>query len=133
MLYANALVLRFLDTFKEFPPRSEPASFTITAAVEKLKKAIESGGRLSLAGLDSWRDGPTKSAIVDFVGPGYHRRARISLSPKRVSRSSTTTARCGCEKPAYVQLDFLVRRLAEQAAADPSLAEQAALRGRGVR
>jgi hypothetical protein len=27
-----------------------------------------------------------------------------------------------CEKPAYIQLDFLVRRLAEQAAADPALA-----------
>jgi arylsulfatase len=44
VLYANALVLRFLDTFKEFPPRAEPTSFTITAAVEKMKKAIESAG-----------------------------------------------------------------------------------------
>ena len=40
-LYGNALVLQFLDTFKEFPPRGEPASFTITAAVEKLKKYSE--------------------------------------------------------------------------------------------
>lgn len=30
--------------FKEFPPRAEPASFTISAAVEKMKKAIESVG-----------------------------------------------------------------------------------------
>ena len=44
ILYGNALVLRFLDTFKEFPPRAEPASFTITAAVEKMKKAMESAG-----------------------------------------------------------------------------------------
>ena len=29
-----------------------------------------------------------------------------------------------CEKPTYIQLDFIVRRLAEKAAADPSLAEQ---------
>jgi arylsulfatase len=43
-LYANALVLRFLDTFKEFPPRAEPASFTISAAVEKMKRAMESAG-----------------------------------------------------------------------------------------
>ena len=43
-LYGNALVLEFLDTFKEFPPRSEPASFTITAAVEKLKKFSETMG-----------------------------------------------------------------------------------------
>ena len=44
VLYGNALVLRFLDTFKEFPPRAEPASFTISAAVEKMKKAMESAG-----------------------------------------------------------------------------------------
>ena len=43
-LYGNALVLQFLDTFKEFPPRSEPASFTITSAVEKLKKFSETMG-----------------------------------------------------------------------------------------
>jgi arylsulfatase len=44
VLYGNALVLRFLDTFKEFPPRAEPSSFTISAAVEKMKKAMESAG-----------------------------------------------------------------------------------------
>jgi arylsulfatase len=43
-LYGNALVLQFLETFKEFPPRAEPASFTITAAVEKLKKCSETMG-----------------------------------------------------------------------------------------
>ena len=36
-----------------------------------------------------------------------------------------------CEKPAYIQLDFLVRRLAEQAAADVSLQGQAAIPSRG--
>ena len=44
MLYGNALVLRFLDTFKEFPPRAEPSSFTILAAVEKMKNARGSAG-----------------------------------------------------------------------------------------
>ena len=29
-----------------------------------------------------------------------------------------------CEKPIYIQLDFLVRRLAEQAKADPSLRDK---------
>ena len=43
-LMANVVVLDFLETFKDFPPRSEPASFTITAAVEKLKKYAESLG-----------------------------------------------------------------------------------------
>ncbi|MDT5194821.1 MAG: hypothetical protein QOH20_1575, partial [Mycobacterium sp.] len=30
----------FLDTFKEFPPRHEPASFTVDQAVEKLQKFL---------------------------------------------------------------------------------------------
>ena len=29
-----------------------------------------------------------------------------------------------CEKPMYIQLDFIVRRLSEKAAEDPSLSEQ---------
>jgi arylsulfatase len=29
-----------LDTFKEFPPRHEPASFTVDQAVEKLQKSL---------------------------------------------------------------------------------------------
>ncbi len=58
---------------------------------------------------------PTKSAIVDFVGHA------VNLRPRTASRCSTTTAPL-VEKPAYIQLDFLVRRLAVQAAADPTLA-----------
>jgi arylsulfatase len=41
---ANALVLDFLNTFKEYPPRSEPASFTITNAAEKLDHFLQTVG-----------------------------------------------------------------------------------------
>ena len=34
-----------------------------------------------------------------------------------------------CEKPMYIQLDFLLRRFKEQAEADPSLRDQAAVQG----
>jgi arylsulfatase len=34
--YAGAIVTQFLETFKEFPPRQEAASFTINQAVAKL-------------------------------------------------------------------------------------------------
>ena len=78
---------------------------------------------MTVTGLDSWHDGPTKSAIVDFVarvstpGPDYvEPEARIAV----FDNDGTLWV----EKPAYVQLDFLVRRLAEQAAADPSLGEK---------
>ncbi|MHC1562475.1 arylsulfatase [Actinomycetospora sp. C-140] len=35
-LYGGGIVTKFLETFEQFPPRQEPASFTITHAVEKL-------------------------------------------------------------------------------------------------
>jgi phosphoglycolate phosphatase-like HAD superfamily hydrolase len=66
--------------------------------------------------LESWHDGPTKSAIVDFVG-----RAVTEVAPEHRVAVFDNDGTLWCEKPAYVQLDFLVRRLAEQAAADPSL------------
>jgi arylsulfatase A-like enzyme len=38
--YAGAIVTQFLETFKEFPPRQEAASFTINHAVEKLHQFL---------------------------------------------------------------------------------------------
>jgi len=35
-IYGQALVKQYLETFKEFPPRQEAASFTINQAVERL-------------------------------------------------------------------------------------------------
>jgi phosphoglycolate phosphatase-like HAD superfamily hydrolase len=77
-----------------------------------------------LGALDSWTDGPTKKAIVDFV-----RRITLDGGPDFVVPEARVAAfdndgTLWCEKPAYIQLDFLVRRLAEQAAADPSLTDK---------
>lgn len=72
--------------------------------------------------LESWNDGPTKSAIVDFVG-------RITtagpdfVAPQARIAVFDNDGTLWCEKPAYIQLDFLVRRIAEKAAADPALAD----------
>jgi phosphoglycolate phosphatase-like HAD superfamily hydrolase len=73
--------------------------------------------------LESWNDGPTKSAIVDFVGrvttdgPDF-------VTPEARVAVFDNDGTLWCEKPMYIQLDFIVRRLAEKAAADPSLAGQ---------
>jgi len=40
VLYAIAMSTKFLDTFKEFPPRHPPASFTIDQAIEKLHQFL---------------------------------------------------------------------------------------------
>src|SRR5690606_30601176 len=41
---AQAIVTPFLETFKEFPPRQEAASFTINQALEKMQTAIGGAG-----------------------------------------------------------------------------------------
>ncbi len=73
-------------------------------------------------GLDSWTDGPTKSAIVDFVGRVSTEGGPDYVEPEARIAVFDNDGTLWVEKPAYVQLDFLVRRLAEQAAADPALA-----------
>lgn len=69
--------------------------------------------------LDHWRDGPTKSAIVDFVS-----RTVADIAPEERVAVFDNDGTLWCEKPAYIQLDFLVRRLAEKAAADAELRVQ---------
>lgn len=70
-----------------------------------------------MAELVSWADGLTQSALVDFVG-----RAVADVPPEERIAVFDNDGTLWVEKPAYIQLDFLVRRLAEQAAADPELA-----------
>jgi phosphoserine phosphatase len=69
--------------------------------------------------LESWSEGPTKSAIVDFV-------ERVVAEVETDSRIAVfdNDGTLWCEKPMYIQLDFLIRRFAEQAKSDPSLREQ---------
>jgi len=71
--------------------------------------------------LESWNNGPTKSAIVDFVGRVITEGPDFVVPQDRIAVFDNDGT-LWCEKPAYAQLDFLVRRLAVQAAADPSLA-----------
>jgi len=40
---AQALASKFLETFKEFPPRQKAASFTIDQAMEKLEAGFAGG------------------------------------------------------------------------------------------
>ncbi len=69
--------------------------------------------------LESWNDGPAKSAIVDFIS-----RAVDDVPAVERVAVFDNDGTLWCEKPAYIQLDFLVRRLAEQARADPELADR---------
>src|ERR1700760_432870 len=73
--------------------------------------------------LDSWNDGAARSAVVDFVGRVTTDGADFVAAEDRVAVFDNDGT-LWCEKPMYIQLDFLVRRFAEQATADPSLREK---------
>ena len=75
--------------------------------------------------LDSWREGPTKSAITDFVGRVVAAGKDFVPVEERVAVFDNDGT-LWVEKPAYIQLDFLLRRMREQVAADPSLTDNPA-------
>jgi len=73
--------------------------------------------------LPSWKDGPVKAAIVDFVtatvtpGPDF-----VELADRIAAFDNDGTL--WVEQPLPPQFDFVFRRWGEEVAADPSLAEQ---------
>jgi phosphoglycolate phosphatase-like HAD superfamily hydrolase len=73
--------------------------------------------------LESWTDGPTKSAIGDFVGRVTAEGPDFVAPEARVAVFDNDGT-LWCEKPMYIQLDFIIRRLAERAAAEASLVGQ---------
>jgi phosphoserine phosphatase len=78
---------------------------------------------MSVAELASWTDGPTKSAIIDFVGRVTTEGADFVAPEERIAVFDNDGT-LWCEKPLYIQLDFLLRRFKEQAEADASLRDQ---------
>lgn len=74
--------------------------------------------------LTSWNDTATRRAILDFVaavsddgGPQY-------VPPAARVAVFDNDGTLWCEKPMYVQLDHVLRKLTAQAAADPALRER---------
>ncbi|MGZ4608873.1 MAG: HAD family hydrolase [Actinomycetes bacterium] len=73
--------------------------------------------------LPSWHDGATKSAILAFVdavttpGPAF-------VPPAERIATFDNDGTLWCEKPLYVQADFIFRRLREMAVADPTKASE---------
>ncbi|MFC7273102.1 haloacid dehalogenase-like hydrolase [Paractinoplanes rhizophilus] len=71
---------------------------------------------MTLAG---WRDGQAKEAILEFVG-----RAAAEVPAEERVAVFDNDGTLWCEKPMPIQLDFILRRLAEMAEADPALRER---------
>jgi phosphoglycolate phosphatase-like HAD superfamily hydrolase len=72
--------------------------------------------------LSSWRDGPARHAIMEFV-------ARVCDGPDAVPVEHRVAVfdndgTLWCEKPMPIQLDFILRRLVEMAETDAALRER---------
>jgi phosphoserine phosphatase len=74
--------------------------------------------------LSSWRDGPARQAIVEFVEriSGADGSAATAVENRVAVFDNDGTL--WCEKPMPIQLDFILRRLVEMAKARPELRER---------
>ena len=70
--------------------------------------------------LASWKDGPTKDAVLEFV----ERVSADGVPPDERVAVFDNDGTLWCEKPMPIQADFILRRLHEMAEADPTLRER---------
>jgi phosphoserine phosphatase len=85
---------------------------------------IEDTSAGPVADLSSWRDGPAKQRIVEFVARvcGADGSEPVPVEERLAVFDNDGTL--WCEKPMPIQLDFILRRLVEMASADPALHER---------
>jgi hypothetical protein len=76
------------------------------------------------AGLSTWRDGPAKEAIVEFLAATRGRDGADAVPVEERVAVFDNDGTLWCEKPVPIQADFILRRLAEMAEADPALRER---------
>ena len=71
--------------------------------------------------LPSWNDTPTKQTILDFVAAVTDENNHNYVPPDERIATFDNDGTLWCEKPMYIQFDYLLRKLAAQAESDPSL------------
>src|SRR3954454_24002988 len=76
------------------------------------------------AELSSWSDGAAKRAIVDFVERVTEPGGPDFVPPAERVATFDNDGTLWCEKPLYVQADFVFRKWQAMAAANPALREQ---------
>jgi phosphoserine phosphatase len=74
--------------------------------------------------LSSWRDGPARQAIIDFVGRTCGEDGSVAVPVEERVAVFDNDGTLWCEKPLPIQADFILRRLAEMAAVQPELGER---------
>ena len=74
--------------------------------------------------LSSWRDGPAKQAIINFVARTCGEGSSPAVPSEERVAVFDNDGTLWCEKPMPIQLDFILRRLAEMVASQPELAAE---------
>jgi len=74
--------------------------------------------------LPSWKDTQTKQDILDFVAAVTDESSSDYVPPAERIATFDNDGTLWCEKPMYIQLDYLLRKLAGQAESDSSLRSQ---------
>jgi hypothetical protein len=74
--------------------------------------------------LRSWRDTPTKQAILDFVTAVTDKGGSKYVPPAERVAVFDNDGTLWCEKPMYIQLDFILQRWVEMTKQNPSLADE---------
>ena len=74
--------------------------------------------------LSSWREGATKDAILRYVDAACSEGSAAWVPPDERVAVFDNDGTLWCEKPMPIQLDFILRRLAEMVEADPELREK---------
>ena len=74
--------------------------------------------------LPSWHATPTRQAILDFVAAVTEENNPNYVSPAERIAVFDNEVTLWCEKPLYIQFDYLLRKLAEQAKHEPDLRSQ---------
>jgi len=75
-------------------------------------------------GLASWNDTATRAAIVDFVARVTTEGGPDFVPPSERIATFDNDGTLWCEKPLYVQADFILRKWRAMAEADASLAQE---------
>jgi phosphoserine phosphatase len=77
-----------------------------------------------MAELASWNDGATRRAIIDFVTQVTSAEGSGFVAPDDRIATFDNDGTLWCEKPTYVQADFILRKWGAMAAADPTLRDR---------
>jgi len=74
--------------------------------------------------LPSWHDTPTKQAILDFVAAVTNEASPQYVPPSERIAVFDNDGTLWCEKPMYIQMDFILRQMVARAVSEPELRTQ---------